>query len=526
VSQPFDTSTKAVDGSAGGCDRLGVAIFHHQRFGLGGAFGATGTDTQVHSVALATAATGPGKVIAALNVLNAKDCSTMTASGNNASIYVQATLNRDGTNAPGTIAVESGPVLTGPNKGNCNQNDRIIVANGSGAHICANSTTVGTTIGCDGGGFIYSHAKDTTAGDPYAFDPGDVSALRLRPQPIKEGGAHGYTPVTSLYGCNTTRLTLCAPAAGVTNYIARLEATFGAASPVPYDGSQAPYSNYFTGTFQDATAWGACGTVSSATPVVLPAAGTVVAGVGTSTGNWYCPGGIDIKKGILRIVEGNLVLNGDLTIENTACLIVNTSAGACTAANVTGGGTPYATTIPAPTRDSIVYLKGGNLEAQSGSSFLMPQTFVYAFGASKGVINVNAPTFALWTAPGAGALDNSSPKRTPLEATCWEAAKAAANEDCLNSRFAKLAFWSDYKTDNTGPNKNTFQGGGSGTSLFVVGVVFTPTSTFNLGGQSSLPLVSQFWSDKLTVGGGASLPLQPTDAVSIPITIGSVGLIR
>lgn len=523
LGQAFDASSNAGDGSVEGCDRLGVAISEHQGFGLAGAFGPSATDTQVHSVALAALKTGPGKVIAALNVLNPRDCSTLRSTGTG-KVYVDATINQDGTFSPGTIAVESTPILTGPNKGNCNNNDHVILANGTNALICANG--LGTTVlTCDGKGAIYSHAKDTATTTPYAYDTADTTAGRLNPTPIAEGGAHGYTPVTDLYGCNLTRLPACAPAAGTTNYVAQLEATLGAATPTVYTSSQPPYTNVFTGSFLDATALGACGTIAGT--VRLPGRGITTA-AGVSTGNWYCPTSGPTINGTLLIDEGNFVVHGDLTIANGGCLIVNTTATSCGSASVSGSG-PTVTTNPAPTHDSIVYVKGGSLNAKSGSSFLLPQTMVYEYGASAGSISINGPAFALWTAPGAGARDPST-KRTVLEEACYDYVKAELNDDCMNSRFAKIAFWSDFAAPNTGSSKDTLQGSActpaGSQCLYVVGVVFTPTSYFNLAGSASLPIVSQFWADILDVNGGAALPLQPTDTVSVPLNIGTVGLIR
>jgi hypothetical protein len=513
ITQPFDSTAAAVDGSPEGCDRLGVSIDQHQAFGLGSALGVSSADTQVHSVALAQVKSGPGEVVAALNVLNAHDCFTLRATGGGR-VYVDTTINADGTHAPGTIAVESDALTTGPSSGNCGGSDHVISAQGSGTLICANGN-VGTVAVCDGRGAIYSHAIDV--GSSRAYNPADVTAGTLSPKPIAEGGTHGYVPVTKRYGCNLTRLPACVPPKSpLPNYIAQLEAAYNTSPPTPYTGTQAPYASFypFTGTFLNATTFGGCGTVSGT--VTLPARG-----IGTSTGNWYCPAGINVT-GKLIIPDGNLVLqNGDLSIANGGCFIINTAATTCTTGNIVGSG-PTVTTNPAPTGSSTVYLKHGNFQASNGSSLLMPQTFVYAYGANAGTISFGATTVALWTAPGAGARDGLG--YTTLEEACFDFVKSAVNEDCMNSSFARLAYWSDYPGTNTGANKDTFTGGASDT--FVVGVFFTPTSYFNLAGSTSLPLISQFWADILDVNGGASLPLTPTDTAAVPIDIGTVGLIR
>jgi len=517
IGQPFDGSSKAGDGSTAGCDRLGVAISQHQGFGLAGAFGPSGTDTQVHSVALAVVSSGPGKVIAALNVLNPKDCGTLRATGGG-KVYVDPTINRDGTRSPGTIAVESsGNSNADTPRGDCSGSNTVITTNGAGARICANGIN-STVTSCDGTGVIYSHALDLGR-TAVAYNNADVTGGLLSPKPRAEGGTHGYAPVTALYGCNTGRLPACTPPASpLPNYISDLETAYNANPPVPYTSTQAPYlATYpFTGTFQNAAPFGACGTVSGT--VALPALN-----VGISTGNWYCPAGSNINiTGKLIIPNGNFVVQGgNLSVANGGCLIINTAATVCDTSSITGSGRTV-TTNPAPTSESILYLKNGSFSAANGSSFLMPQTFLYEYGANAGAISFDATTTALWTAPGAGAEDGSG--HTTLEAACYDTLKAEVNENCMNSRFGRLAFWSDFAAPSTGPSKDTFQGGSSNT--FVVGVFFTPTSYFNLAGSSSLPLISQFWADILDVNGGAALPLTPTDTAAVPTPIGSVSLIR
>jgi hypothetical protein len=514
IAQPFDSSSLAHDGSAAGCDRLGVAINEHQQFGLASTFGPTATDTQVHSVALASVTTGGGDVIAALNVLNPKDCNTLRATGGG-QVLVGATLNADGTYSPGTIAVESTAKTTNPGKGDCGGSDHVIAPKGSGALICANGLPF-TTFSCDliNKGVIYSRAKFTNPS--FAYDPNDVTNGNLSPAPITEPKVYGYTPVTKRYGCNTTRLPACTPPTGKPNYISLLEQAYNTNPPTAYTGTQAPMTNPFPGAFVDATSRGACGTVSGT--VVLPAKG-----VSGSTGNWYCPsGGVNVT-GTLVVPNGNFVINGDLNVANGACFVMNTSATTCAASNIKQPATLTATTDPAPTTDSVVYLQNGVFNAQNGSSFLMPQTFMYAYGANAGTITVGATTVALWTAPGAGARDPVT-KRSSLEEACFESAKNQPNEDCLNSRFARLAYWSDYAATNNGSSKDTFTGGTS--NLSIVGVFFTPTSYVNLAGSSSLPIISQFWADILDVNGGAHLPLTPVEQAAVPIEIGNVALIR
>lgn len=521
IAQPFDTSSKAVDGSGEGCDRLGVAIFHHQDFALGSLLGSSGTDTQVHSVALASVTSNGTDVFAALNILNPIDCNTLRTTGAG-KVLVSATTLNDGTLAPGTIAVESTAKRTNPGSGNCSSNsDHVINANGSNSLVCANGSLY-TTFTCDTvmKGVIYSRAKFTNPGN--AYDLQDVLQGRLGPEPKVEPKVSGYTPVTKRYGCNLTRLPACVVPSGTQpNYVARLETAFDANPPTPYTATQAPYNTTYpyTGAFRNATALGGCGTVSGT--VTLPLKGVTVGAI-TSTGNWYCPAGINVT-GKLIVPQGNLVLqNGDLSVANGGCLIVNTTASACTTTNIVGSGATV-TTNPAPTAEAMVYLKGGNFAAANGSSFLMPQTFVYARGSSAGAISINATTVALWTAPGVGTRDSGT-MRTTLETACYDSVKAAVNENCMNSRFGRLAYWSDFNAPSTGPNKDTFQGGAS--SLFVVGVFFTPTAYFNLAGNSSLPIISQFWADILDVNGGARLPLTPSESAAVPIEIGNVGLIR
>jgi hypothetical protein len=182
-----------------------------------------------------------------------------------------------------------------------------------------------------------------------------------------------------------------------------------------------------------------------------------------------------------------------------------------------------------PIRDAIVYIRGNSCVGSScgldhAGNLFLPQTFVYSANSAKEVL-VNSTKLTLWTAPGAGYVDPTT-KRTLLEEQCWDPAAdsgaGAIVRACMNSRFSRLVYWSDFPAPKTGPNIFAGQG-----SLNVVGVFFTPKASFRFtGGSAYRASFAQFWSDRLEVFGGAFLGLAPDQRTAIETPTGAVNLIR
>ncbi len=499
-SQPAN-GTSDGDPAANGCDRLGVAVFQDQDFGLANAFGMSRATTQVHSVARVTPEAGPAEDVAALNVLNPTACGSLITTGGG-KVTVGPTLDDNGLAAgPGIIAVEAAGTS------GCNGGNKVIQpTTGQGSRICASATDISTGV-CDGNGLILSHALDP-GGDPTkAFDVGAVPT-NLAPMPTPERITHGWIPVTKRYGCNALPGD-CQPPA--TNYIQALVTAYGGNSSPGlrhYNPGVAPYSDPYTGAFSSPASL--CpGGAGINTVVVLPA------------GNYYANCDLDIAGGGTLIVQGGtLVVRGRVIIASGGCLTMNTLVTLCPTGKI-GSGSQVTTPVP-PTRDAILFIQGNSCPNSgcfvNNGNLVIPQTFVYMGGSSP--MNQGSTGFTLWTAPAAGAVNGSG--HTTLEVLCGATGSTDANPDCLDSRFGRLAFWSEYAAPSTKAHQFAGQG-----NLNVVGIFFTPRAYFNFtGGGGYSGSAAQFWTDQLNVNGGANLGLSPFESFSLPNFGPDIGLIR
>jgi hypothetical protein len=518
------------DGSDGGCDRIGVALIANHKFGLAAGIGAGGTSTSDHSVARFNVKDGPAEQVAALNVLNTRDCKTVVTTGGG-KVFVGPTFRNGEYAGPGIIAVES------DGSGDCSGSatgpggDRVIDPNTSsgGSLVCSSATRLDPSLpnsGCDGLGVIQSHA----------LDPGGVRAYRgypanLRPQPGPEGGIHGWNPVTLKYGCSTAALSPCVtPGSPEPPYIDALVSAYGG-SGIPtasYAASDPLYTNPYSGAFTAVPANVCASNIS--TTIVLNA------------GNWFANCSINIANGGTLVIKGGtLVVEGGFSIAGGStggCFVMNINRTTCASASdvlfqstgpssLPDPSTAY-TTLDQP-NDAVVYLRGRSCGSACGfdhqGNLFMAKTFMFAENTAE-QLSVNSTRTTFWTAPGAGKVLANN--RTALEIDCIsdssdpDPLKWVVSEDCLNSRFSRLVYWSEYSAPKTKPN--TFNGQGS---LNVVGVFFTPTAYFNFtGGSSYTAAAAQFWADKLNVDGGAVLGLMPDARTAISSPAGAVSLIR
>jgi hypothetical protein len=508
-SQPANGITDG-NPAANGCDRLGVAIFQDQQFGLASAFGAKSTRTQVHSVALVTPQEGPPEDVAALNVLNPTDCGSLVTTGGGR-VTVGPTLDNNGAaTGPGIIAVEA-------NATDCPNGYAIDPTTGQGSKICASATTIGNNQ-CDGLGTILSHALDAGGVASKAYNPAAIPA-NLIPTPLPERDSHGWTPVTKHYGCTSTLGNCSAPA---TNYIDVLQTAYGGnKSPGTkhYSGGQAPYVDTYPGAFTTA-------------PSLCPGGNGVSGPVFLTPGNYYANCDLKIASGGTVIIQGGtLVVRG--AVINNGCLTMNTVVTTCPAGTVGSGAT---VTVPvAPVSDAILFIQGNGCPNSgcfsNAGNLVIPQTFVYSDGAEP--LNQGSTGLTVWTAPGAGARDGNG--HTALEVACGASGTAGAvgsvpaNQDCMDSRFGRVAYWNEANADvqykgNQADKPNFFGGQGN---LNVVGIFFTPRAYFNFtGGGSYSGSAAQFWTDQLNVNGGANLGLSPYESFSLPNFGPDIGLIR
>jgi hypothetical protein len=502
--QPDNSSTTPgvlnTDGFSQGCDKIGVAVFQDSDFDLAGVWGWNGTTTQVHSVARVIPQAGPVEDAAALNVLNPTACESLVTTGGG-KVTVGPVLNNAGTAiSPGIIAVEAAGTT------DCNGQDRVIdPTTGQGSKICASRTAIGAGV-CDGQGLIFSHALDPGGNAARSYNAAAVPT-NLSPIPTPEQGIRGYVPVTKRYGCNA----LASCQAPTPNYIRNLVNAYGG-SGVPstvYSSSQAPYVNPYPGAFTDRSSTLCPGGSGITTVVVVPA------------GNNYAGCTLTIKNGGAVIVQGGtLVVDGAVSVASGGCLVMNTAVTTCPSA-VTGSGVTVSSPIP-PVADAIVFVRGSSCPAvgcfDNAVTLVFPQTFVYAGGTSG--LNQASTSLTLWTAPGAGARDVNG--RTVLDNACYDATSGAPVKECLDSRFSRLTFWSEYAAPSTKPNQFAGQG-----ALNVVGVFFTPRAYFNFtGGGGYTGAAAQFWSDQLNVNGGANLGLSPFESFVIERNSPDIVLIR
>ena len=517
------------DGSDEGCDRLGVAVLEDRTFGLAAGIGAGGTRTSVHSVARFNAKDGPADQVAALNVLNKTDCKTLVTTGSG-NVVVGPTFRNGEFAGPGIIAVESAGTgscagsATGPG------GERVIDPNttSSGSLVCASNVRLNAALpaaGCDGLGVIQSHALDSDGVNARAYRGYPAN---LRPRPDPEGGTHGWNPVTLRYGCSLAATSPCVtPGSPEPPYIDALVTAYGAGTPTPYGASDPLYSIPYLGGFTDDSPT-ICGAIT--TTVVLNA------------GNHYANCSIDIRNGGALVIKGGtLVVEGGFSIQGGStggCFVMNINRTTCATATDVVLQPTGPSSIPDPSTahtaldqpsDAIVYLRGNSCGTACGfnhqGNLFMAKTFVFAEESAK-ELSVNSTKTTFWTAPGAGRVIANN--RTALEIDCLsnttdpDPLKWVVSADCLNSRFSRLVYWSEYAAPKTKPN--TFNGQGA---LNVVGVFFTPRAYFNFTGGSSYTAASaQFWADMLNVDGGAFLGLMPDARTAIESPAGAVSLIR
>ena len=489
INQPANTSATPgagnTDGYANGCDKLGVAIFESGSFGLAGALGYTGTNTQVHSVARVLPQSGPQEDAAALNVLNTTQCESLVTTGNGKVTVGPVLDNTGAVVSPGIIAVEAAGTA------NCNGGNTVIdPTTGNGSRICAAATSIAAGT-CDGAGEILSHAMDPGGVSSKAYNTAAVPAS-LQPTPTAEGGIRGYTPVTKRYGCNA--LSNCN--SPTPNYIQLLVTAYGG-SGMPsstYSGTQAPLTTP-AGTFTDRSS------------VLCPGGSGVTGTVIIPSGYNYANCTLNIaSNGKVLVAGGTLVVNG--AILNSGCLVMNSNVSTCPTA-VSGTGAEVTSQVP-PSADAIVYIRGNGCPNaacfHNDGTLVFPQTFVYMGGTSP--LDQASTGLTLWTAPDAG---TRTAGLTTLDQACYDSTAGAVVDSCVNSRFGRLTFWSEYAAPKTKPDNFAGQG-----ALNVVGVFFTPAAYFNLtGGGGYTGAAAQFWADQLNVNGGANLGLSPFESFSI-----------
>lgn len=520
IDQPFDSSLAATDGTPGGCDRIGVAIFQDQKFGLAGAFGATGTNTQVHSVALAQAKPGDNPQIAALNVLNLTVCKALDTGGQGDVLVNRGIDSSDpsGTKfSPGIIAVES----DGSGCGNAASDYVMAVSNNGNNRVCASGASqVPDALGtCDGKGLILQHAMDPGGRRAYAGVPG-TPTVPISPAPQPEFVVSRWKPVTDAYGCSALPTITQPPVNCATqnpNYMRTMLTAYGSGAVAPttvYTGV-GTYTGLPLGPFK-----------TLPDPLLVPGFTCSPSNVYVPPGNWFinCPDSgnkagfsLNGNGSVVVFGGGHVVFQGGLDVAKTnACFAFNVplsaspAAGSVTCPTVVNAQSSVATTSPPPTQEAILVSRGTQPISNGASSVtvLMPQTLVVQ--SNGGALYLGGGTgTVLWSAPGAGAR---------LSGVSTLGALCSSDPDCMKSHFDKIAYWNESTAGDTI--------GGQG-SITYVGVYFAPRAQFTFAGQGGgAGTNAQFWADTLTLSGLAKLHLTPDAAVGVPRPVFSFSLIR
>jgi Flp pilus assembly protein TadG len=463
ATQNFDP---VVDGSANGCDRLGVAVFEDESFGLGSVFGIGGTRTQVHSVARVTINPGEGEFFYPLVVLDPTGCTVLSTGGTNNSILVRNGASPTYGNVPGRVAVDS-------DASSCKSNQYLTQVSGGGFIQTMDGADAATNP-ADQSAIEYYNAtkatKPTSSGGPSVpCTPTDSAVVgnapctgrtRSRPKPVTR------QPFDAAFGAAISRLD---------SELSPVTSTTGGWTPVTGATCNQPYA---------------------------PTTGTnfIVQCSGALTKQWAFPAGSTV------IWKGNLTLASSASEEG--CLLTNYDSSWGTVDELCKG----LKTLPASstyTTSSVLRVEG-RVDANGSGSLLLPGTLVHLPGTgSSRYVDGTSFTRLIWTAPFYDDKDAAK-----ADCTASLAAPGMPSPKC----FRNLALWSD----NTATN--TMQGG---SVLFLEGTFFSGVAPVKVGGNGSVSVTkSQFIAWTLTTAGSKTLEFVPDPVRTTPVPTFGVALIR
>lgn len=331
-------SDPAIDGHQ--CERMAVQVVRQRQQPFSAVVGLGARTTTVHSVARSSTAVAAGQVTE-LVVLDPSACGALRVEG---TVDVEVA----GTGQSGDIGVDSDGT-----------------ACGGAAEVLAVADTarLRATAGVNPG-LIRSVAL-TGPFPTAAYDPADVSAGRLSPNPSPASSGVGRGAVDQRYNCAAATC----PAGAA--HINRLRADVGAGVPAAYLG--VPVLPYL----------GPCDAV---TPTVIPA------------GNWYVPCPVFRTSAPTTFEGGLLVVQGAVVVPTGGCFAIGSAA--C-------GG---AVALPV---DSILYLQAGDLTAETGADLSLQRSFVHLSGGAattgtgRVLLDDPGPTaLREWTAPVGGVFED------------------------------------------------------------------------------------------------------------------------
>lgn len=439
------------------CERIAVSVTTRHRTFFAGAIGFDTVDTTVHSVALANQSAFAGRALNLL-LLERHDCDTLTASGAGGvgGVVVGGVVDpATGEEYPGTISLDS------DGTGSSCTNDGTIDVNGSNGLVradgdpCAFALTPGTGEGC---GVIELYAPGTPGCHPTAC----TSAGTVAPDPSSAPKILTRAPVDWIFNCKGAYpaaydIEGCPNAATRDSYIEELVTAVGTSGLPTPAWEWNDYSPTYPCTINNGT-------------ITVP------------QGNWRVNCDLSIK-GSLTFQGGNVVFDGDVSLNASGTLDVNSS-------NTTSGYFPPDTVLDigeSSATAAFVYFRDGELKKAAQATVRFTNALTYI-----------SSTSTLDLGGGSGTVAMIAPTEGP---------------------FKNLAMWSESSADH--------ELGGQA-NIELEGVFFTPLArVIYQGNGSQSQVAAQFISLKLTVGGNGRLVIKPRfdRLVTFPDT-GSTSLIR
>lgn len=413
--------------------------------------------SSIHAVALYMGDGGQARAINLL-LLEREECNALShsgaASGVGAIIVGAAPDPVTGELVPGRITIDSNGSSSCSGNGTVDANGTNSLIRADGPPGCADELSAGTGHGC---GTIETVAP----GAPGCHLPACSGTGTIAPAPVQVDAPLTRAPIDWQFNCKATYpaaldIDGCPHPTTTHPYIDQLIAAVGSS------GVPAGFASY-----QDAGH--PCNVGGGGGTEVIP------------HGNWVVDCNLQVNRDI-EFEGGNLIFDGDIKIQQSASLTINSLNGG---SSTWTEGNPLHPTESSPDQ-SWVYVRGGTVQKNGQASIFVEHAAVYL-----------APGTKLSLAGGSGVVDWAAPTDGP---------------------FTNLALWSDSEEVH----------GFSGQSLLTMeGVFFTPVATVAYSGNGSQHSVeAQLIANKLEVDGGGTLTLMPSRSRAIAIPSQPSALIR
>lgn len=420
------------------CDRIGVSLQSSYNYTFGRLLGAASQSSEIHAVARSFQPDGADFALNLL-ILERYDCDALSVGGNGG-IIVDAVYNPNtGTLDNGYLAVDS------DGTGSCGGNG-VIDAGGTGSEIRADGAAgcpgqLSTYVG-DGGlpaGEGCGVIQVIAPGTPGCNYPACTKSGVVAPDPTGFSQRLTRAPIDHRYNCKASysmplgwEIDGC-PDTPATHIDDLVSALGGSGTPAGY------------------TSWTGAGYgCNNNSPLIVPA------------GNWHIDCNNFRVKKTLIFRGGNLVFDGDITLNASGVLVTNAA---------TGVAPPFG-----PAGDeATMFMRSGSLDISGSATMALMQTMVYMSSESDVSMTGGGAFPVIWSAP-------------------------------ISGDFEDLALWAEtHPADSSGIVKLA---GGSGMDL--EGVFFAPWAEVNYqGGGSQAQVAAQFIARRLVAGGNGSLRVKP-----------------